>query len=79
MSNDIVNFIGTSDGGVDWLLPGRWIARLWIGRQLDTSCSAQYAPTEKQAVQNLKATLRWKWPGIYWYQDLPIVHEDDIR
>jgi hypothetical protein len=71
------HFIATTDGGADWLQPGRWIARLWIGFRPATRSPSVHGVTEQSAVDILKDSLRTQWPNILWYQGLPVVREDE--
>jgi hypothetical protein len=70
--NSPVHCIITFDGGSDHLLPGRWIAQL---RGWD---DMEYGRTENDAVDNLKATLREKYPNVLWYQSLPVVQSTPV-
>ncbi len=61
--------IHTFDGGLDRLLPGRWLARTnWLGPEY-----IAYGATELQAVANLRVVMGKLSPNAPWFQWVPVV------
>lgn len=61
--------IYTIDGGFDFLLPGRWIAHAhWLG---PGEGHMVHGKTEEEAVENLRAELRRRYPLAQWFSKVP--------
>jgi hypothetical protein len=61
--------IHTYDGGLDRLLPGRWLAQTnWLGPDYSA-----YGATEGEAIENLRCIMRERDPNAPWFRGVPIV------